>query len=133
MSGMGEQMAGVFEVYVKTHFSAAHRLCGYPGDCARIHGHNWEVEVTVRCMELNRIGIGVDFRDIEEAVRDTLSMMDHRDLNELPAFMDTNPTSENLARLLYSELSNKLNSADVRVSRIKVSETPGAGAAYWEE
>lgn len=35
-------MAGVFEVYVKTYFSAAHSLKGYQGDCARIHWHNWE-------------------------------------------------------------------------------------------
>ena len=126
-------MSGVFEVYVKTHFSAAHRLCGYPGECARIHGHNWIVEVYVKCGELNEIGIGIDFRDIKEATRSVLAAMDHCDLNELPCFRDVNPSSENIARVLYRELSKRLNTEKVKVSKIKVCETPGAGAYYWEE
>lgn len=126
-------MAGVFEVYVRTQFSAAHRLCGYPGDCARVHGHNWEIEVYVRRGELDGVGIAIDFRDIENAVQSVVSRMDHRDLNELPAFADANPTSENIARFLYRELSDVLNTEGVRVSKVKVCETPGAGALYWEE
>lgn len=126
-------MAGFFEVYVKTHFSAAHRLCGYPGDCARVHGHNWVIEVYVRCTALDAIGIGMDFRDIKATVKSVLAAMDHTDLNELPAFQDVNPTSENIARHLYQELSKALNTDTAKVSRVKVCETPGAGAFYWEE
>ena len=126
-------MPGVFEVYIKTHFSAAHRLCGYPGDCARIHGHNWIVEVFVKCWELNEIGIGIDFRDIKEGVKQVLLQLDHFDLNEVEAFKKVNPSSENVAKFLYHELSAKLNSGVAKVSKVKVSETPGAGAFYWEE
>jgi 6-pyruvoyltetrahydropterin/6-carboxytetrahydropterin synthase len=123
----------MFEVYVKTHFSSAHRLRGYPGDCARVHGHNWIVEVSVRTSELNELGIAIDFRDVRSAVKDVLSRMDHCDLNELPAFENVNPTSENIARFLYKELSKALNTEMVKISRVKVCETPGAGAFYWEE
>ena len=126
-------MSGVFEVYVKTHFSAAHRLCGYPGECARIHGHNWIVEVYVQCSELNELGIGIDFRDIKQAAKDVLAVMDHSDLNDLPYFKDINPSSENIAKYLYRELSKTLNTGKMKVSKIKVCETPGAGAFYWEE
>jgi 6-pyruvoyltetrahydropterin/6-carboxytetrahydropterin synthase len=129
----GNAMAGVFEVYVKGHFSAAHSLRGYEGDCARVHGHNWIVEVFVRCLELNELGIGIDFHDIKTAVKEVLAGIDHCDLNDLPAFASQNPTSENVARLLYKELSEKLDTRNIRVSRVKVSETPGAGASYWEE
>ena len=92
-------MAGIFEVYVKSHFSAAHSLRGYLGDCARIHGHNWMVEVFVKCTELDSIGIGIDFRDIRAAVREVLARLDHSDLNELPLFREENPSSENIAKL----------------------------------
>ncbi len=126
-------MAGVFEVYVQSHFSAAHSLSGYPGDCANIHGHNWIVEVFVRCAELDELGIGVDFRDIKAALNEILAGLDHCHLNDLPLFTEQNPTSENIARFLYKELSGRLNAPMIRVSRIKVSETPGAGAFYWEE
>jgi 6-pyruvoyltetrahydropterin/6-carboxytetrahydropterin synthase len=126
-------MKEIHEVYVKTHFSAAHCLKGYPGDCARLHGHNWIIEVYVRCERLNAIGIGIDFRDIKTSVKEVLQGLDHFNLNELPAFQSVNPTSENIARFLYRELGRKLNADGVRVSRVKVCETPGAGAYYWEE
>ncbi len=126
-------MAGIFEVHVKTHFSAAHFLKGYPGDCARMHGHNWITEVFVQCRKLNEIGIGLDFRDIKVAVKEVTENLDHSILNELPEFENTNPTSENIAMFLYKELGARLNSAQVKISRVKVSETPGAGAMYWEE
>jgi len=126
-------MPGVFEVYVKTHFSAAHALRGYQGDCARLHGHNWIIEAFVKCKDLDDIGIGIDFRDIKKGVKDVLQGLDHFNLNELPAFRDENPTSENIAKFIYKELSKKLNSEVVKISKVKVSETPGAGAFYWEE
>jgi 6-pyruvoyltetrahydropterin/6-carboxytetrahydropterin synthase len=129
----GGIMAGIFEVYVQTHFSAAHRLEGYSGDCSRTHGHNWIVDVFVRCSVLNEIGIGIDFRDIKHAVKAVLSSLDHFDLNELEPFREINPTSENIAQFLFKELSKKLNSQTVNVSKIKVCETPGSGAFYWEE
>jgi 6-pyruvoyltetrahydropterin/6-carboxytetrahydropterin synthase len=126
-------MAGVYEIYIKTHFSAAHALKGYPGDCARMHGHNWMTEVYVECRKLDEIGIGIDFREIKKAVNDVMNGLDHFNLNDLPAFQNDNPTSENIARYLYKEISKILNNKVVRVSRVKVCETPGAGALYWEE
>ena len=126
-------MPGVFEVYTKAHFSAAHKLRGYPGDCANNHGHNWIVEAYVKCTELDQIGIGIDFRDIKQAVREVLFNLDHFDLNELEPFREVNPSSENIAKYIYQELSKKLNTHSARVSRVKVCETPGAGAYYWEE
>jgi 6-pyruvoyltetrahydropterin/6-carboxytetrahydropterin synthase len=126
-------MPEIFEINVKTRFSAAHSLRGYQGDCAGIHGHNWTVEVFVRCRELDEIGIGIDFRDVKQAVGDVLVGLDHFNLNEHPAFKEINPTSENIARFLYNELNKKLNSDKVKVSRVMVSETPNTGASYWEE
>jgi 6-pyruvoyltetrahydropterin/6-carboxytetrahydropterin synthase len=126
-------MPGIFEVYIETHFSAAHALRGYPGDCARLHGHNWIIQVYVRCRELDDIGIGIDFRVIKENVKDVLQGLDHFNMNELPAFQEDNPTSENIAKYLYGELSKRIDSDQVKVSKVKVSETPNAGAFYWEE
>ncbi|CAG36995.1 related to 6-pyruvoyltetrahydropterin synthase (partial length) [Desulfotalea psychrophila LSv54] len=38
----------MFEIFIKTHFSGAHHLRDYPGDCEHPHGHNWKVKVTAR-------------------------------------------------------------------------------------
>ena len=126
-------MPGVFEICVETQFSAAHSLTGYQGNCAQVHGHNWIVEVFVKCLELNNIGIGIDFRDIRQAVKIIINDLDHSCLNEHPEFKYTNPSSENIARFLYRELGKAINSVNVKVSKVKVSETRSAGAYYWEE
>ncbi len=126
-------MPGVYELYIETHFSAAHALKGYQGDCSRLHGHNWIVRVYVRCGMLNEIGIGIDFRIIKEHVREILQGLDHANISDLPQFCDINPSSENIARYLYTELGKRLNTDHIRVSKIKVSETPNAGVFYWEE
>jgi 6-pyruvoyltetrahydropterin/6-carboxytetrahydropterin synthase len=129
----------IYDLYIQTHFSAAHSLRGYQGDCAKVHGHNWIIDVFVRCKKLNDIGIGVDFRDVKQAVKAVLKSdnedmsLDHVNLSDHPAFKDQNPTSENIARYLYKELGKRLNTDHAKVSKIKVSETPGAGSYYWEE
>lgn len=126
-------MAGIYELYIETHFSAAHALKGYPGDCARLHGHNWIIRVYVRCRRLNDIGIGLDFRVIKNHVREVLQALDHANISELPQFCQMNPSSENIARYLFEELGKRINTEGIAVSKIQVSETPNAGVVYWEE
>ncbi|MHB8910133.1 MAG: 6-pyruvoyl trahydropterin synthase family protein [Syntrophales bacterium] len=126
-------MPGSFEVSVETNFSAAHSLRGYQGDCAHLHGHNWIVRIFVRCRELDDAGIGIDFRVLKGHVKDALQGLDHCNMNETEPFTEVNPSSENIARHLYRELGRRINSEAVRVSKVRVSETPGASASYWEE
>jgi len=114
----GAFMPGIFEISVEEQFSAAHALRDYPGNCEHLHGHNWAVRVTVECRELNEIGIGIDFREVKQTVREALHRLDHINLNELPPFQKANPSSENIARHLYLELSGKLNRDTIRVSRV---------------
>lgn len=123
----------MFELSIKTHFSAAHRLVGYAGACANPHGHNWEVEVFVRGPRLNALGMLMDFKDIKKAVRAAMDEVDHCDLNQFPAFVRENPTSENLARFLHQRLAGMLDSNALKVHRITVCETPGTSASYWHD
>jgi len=120
----------MFEISVRSHFSAAHRLVGHEGACARLHGHNWEVEVFVAGERLNSIGILVDFRHVKDALQEAMGTLDHRDLNALPELGSANPTSENLARYLFEALSARLDGPGSRVARVRVSETPGTSASY---
>lgn len=126
-------MAEVFEIRVKASFSAAHSLRGYPGDCARLHGHSFTADVFVRCGKLDGLGMGVDFQAVSAAVAEAVSDLDHVNLNDLPAFTDQNPTAENLARYLYRFLSERLNAPGISVNRVRVAEGPGASASYWVE
>ncbi|MCP3874111.1 MAG: 6-carboxytetrahydropterin synthase QueD [Desulfobacteraceae bacterium] len=126
-------MPGIYEIYVKDHFAAAHALKGYDGNCSNMHGHNWIVEAYIQCSTLNKLGIGVDFKDVKEVVKDVLSRLDHTNLNEIVEFGHINPTSENLSKLLYTELSRRLNTDSIQVSKVMVFESPGCGSSYQEK
>lgn len=119
-----------YEVAVTEHFSAAHRLRGYPGSCAKLHGHNWLVEVAVRCERLDALGMAEDFRRLRAAVRSAIERFDHSDLNELPEFSSANPTSELIARRVFDAVAAKLGGHGRRVARVTVSESPGNKASY---
>lgn len=122
----------MFEIDIERSFSAAHRLKGYHGDCSAIHGHNWNVTVYARARELDNIGIALDFRQLKKGLDDVLAAFDHKDLADLPEFQSVNPTSEALARLIYQRLAAKINNADVKIDRVRVCESPGSGATYFE-
>ena len=125
-------MPGLYEIYVKDHFAAAHALKGYDGNCAKLHGHNWIVEAYIHCTKLNQLGIGIDFRDVKTVVKDVLGKLDHTNLNEVAEFGSINPTSENIAKFLYTEMSRRLNTEHIKVHRINVFESPGCGSSYQE-
>jgi 6-pyruvoyltetrahydropterin/6-carboxytetrahydropterin synthase len=125
-------MKGIYEVYIKDYFAAAHVLKGYDGDCANMHGHNWIVEAYIQCTKLDSLGIGIDFLEVKIAVKDVLSKLDHTTLNENPAFASINPTSETLSKFLFTELSSRLNTKHIKVSKVMVLESPGCGSSYQE-
>ncbi|MEA4863637.1 MAG: 6-pyruvoyl tetrahydropterin synthase family protein [Victivallaceae bacterium] len=122
----------MYELEVYRSFSAAHRLCGYPGDCAKLHGHNWLVTVVLATAELDGIGIGFDFKVLKKLLDDVLGEFDHCCLNDLPDFSNMNPTSENLAKLIYSKVAAAIGEGPAKVARVKVSESPSSTAIYYE-
>jgi 6-pyruvoyltetrahydropterin/6-carboxytetrahydropterin synthase len=126
-------MTALYTLKIVTDFASAHTLRDYPGDCSRMHGHNWKVEVEVKARELDAVGMGVDFKEIKQATRDITGRLDHRYLNELEPFKRLNPTAENIAAYVYKELGKQLNSQAVQVSAVTLWETERACVRYTEE
>jgi 6-pyruvoyltetrahydropterin/6-carboxytetrahydropterin synthase len=122
----------MFEIEIKRNFSAAHSLKNYPGNCSRLHGHNWFVSVCVKSEKLNELGIAVDFRKLREELDAILLSLDHCNLNELPAFAERNPSSENIAAYVFKKMSEKINTASVRVSKVSAAESADSIASYYE-
>jgi len=122
-----------YELSIETHFSAAHQLNGYPGDCARLHGHNWHVKLYVECEELDELGMGIDYKIMKQEVKAAIDKWDHYNLNDIPPFDTINPTSENVARLLCEEMQQRLNTDRIRVSRVEIAETCTAKVIYWPD
>jgi 6-pyruvoyltetrahydropterin/6-carboxytetrahydropterin synthase len=122
----------MYELNIITTIAAAHRLRGYKGNCEEIHGHNWKVEVYVQAEKLDDIGMVMDFKDIKKKTEQLLKIYDHKYLNEVTPFDKINPSSENLARYIYKELSKKINNKNCKVSNVKVWESDNAAANYYE-
>ncbi|KAB2891263.1 MAG: 6-carboxytetrahydropterin synthase QueD [Desulfobulbaceae bacterium] len=121
----------MFDIYIKTHFAGAHHLRDYPGDCENPHGHNWKVNVTVRAMELDHLGMGIDFKELKKIVKEAVDKLDHRDLNNMAIFRDVNPSSENIARHLFSQLKGPLSHDRYSLYSIEVLETDSSGLIYY--
>lgn len=125
-------MQARYRLTVFAEFAAAHTLRDYPGDCSRLHGHNWKAEVEVEATELDRHGMGVDFKVIRQAARALAAELDHRNLNDIAPFDRVNPTAENIAAWFYRGLSDTLNTATVRVTAVTIWETDRARVKYSE-
>lgn len=119
----------MYELTVKSHFDAAHVLRGYQGECSLLHGHTWDIEVTVAGDELDGIGIVYDFKRLKSDVEEVLRSYDHSYLNEVEPFEELNPTAENLARVIFDELSEKVG-REVSVKEVAVWESPVAKIVY---
>lgn len=122
----------MYNLIVETNFAAAHNIRGYKGKCERIHGHNWKVQVVLISEKLDNLGMVMDFNDVKEMAHCILERFDHTYLNKLDEFAKENPTTENLATILYNELSKKLP-AGITVSKVTAWESENCGASYYKE
>lgn len=122
----------MYELKVITDFAAAHQLRNFGGECEKLHGHNWRIEVVLSGDRLNEAGLLVDFKDVKTAANKILEDLDHAYLNELPQFKDENPSSENIAAYLFQRLSSELNKGNLKVTKVTAWESDSACASYAE-
>ena len=91
------------------HFEAAHHLPEHQGKCARLHGHSYKLEVTLRgpikdALGTSDHGMVMDFSDLSQIVKQAIiEPLDHQDLN---AVTGVYTTAENLVHWVWSELIN---------------------------
>ena len=115
-------------------FAAAHYLrLDYSSPCARLHGHNWNVVVSIEAPRLDANGMVCDFSRIKQAV---VERFDHRSLNDdVEALATANPTAENIAKTIADWLDAELRSAGngAFVRRVDVEESPGSVASFVRE
>ncbi|BBB22390.1 6-pyruvoyl tetrahydrobiopterin synthase [Abyssogena phaseoliformis symbiont OG214] len=120
----------MFVLKIVTDFASAHSLREYPGDCSRLHGHNWQVEMMVAARKLNSNGIAIDFREIKKQTKVVVKRLDHQYLNEIAPFDKLNPTAENIAKYFFDEVGQLINTNDVKVKKVTIWETPRASVTY---
>lgn len=119
----------MFDLSVEGTFSAAHQVKGYPGDCAGIHGHTYQVRVILKVDKLDNIGMAIDFRHVKTALNEILSELDHKNLNGLPFFKEHNATTEYIAMYVFNQMKKKIN----MIKAATVWEGRNNAVTYYED
>jgi 6-pyruvoyltetrahydropterin/6-carboxytetrahydropterin synthase len=122
----------MYELMVESKFAAAHQLRGYKGKCEKLHGHNWRVTVAVTAERLDEQGLAIDFHDLKKFLREVLDQLEHTFLNDIFPFTQINPSSENLAKWIYDNVTKKINNDNLEVASVTVWESDTASASYFE-
>ena len=121
----------MYEIVVEEEFSAAHFLKLYDGSWEHRHGHDWKVAVKAEAEKLDSMGVVMDFEMLKPALKKVLSALHLTSMNDHTRFKSgVNSSTENIARLIYDELSKKVNSKTARITKVTVWETPDACASY---
>ena len=120
----------MYQVSVEQHFDAAHFLRGYRGKCEAVHGHRFQVIVSLQAAKLDEIGMAYDFTVLKKQMGEIIGRFDHACLNDVPPFDKINPSSENIASTVFKKLQDKLAAAPVTLTRVEVWETPQNRATY---
>ena len=136
------------------HFDMAHVLKGYDGPCRNIHGHSYELRVTVKGNPLNdpqspKYGMVMDLHDLKCLVNEqVVNRLDHafvvssvmpadfleivqRDFEKV-VLVDYQPTSENLILDMVNRLQ-KVLPQQVTLHKIMLQETPGSYVEWVNE
>jgi 6-pyruvoyltetrahydropterin/6-carboxytetrahydropterin synthase len=125
-------MSRVMELTRVYHFSSAHRLqnpgltaeanARQYGMCARPHGHNYYLEVTMRGEPDPVTGMLIDLGGVDDVVRQAvLDQVDHRSLEDVPQLAGVITTGESLARAFWDTLAPALPHG--ALARVTVVET----------
>jgi 6-pyruvoyltetrahydropterin/6-carboxytetrahydropterin synthase len=130
-------------------FEAAHVIHGYPGKCSRIHGHSYELQVTVALRHapegyLPGTGMVMDFGDLKRMVNDkVIRQLDHKFIvsqaclndrkynvgqDEL-VVMEVEPTAENILEWLSREIRAVLPQ-NISLQHLRLYETKDSFAEW---
>lgn len=132
------------------HFEMAHAIHGYEGACKNIHGHSYELHVTVSARErrddeyIPAPGLIFDFRELKQLVTESIvKRLDHKlvlSQNHITAHqgictkenlvvLAAEPTAENLLIYIKRILSEKLP-LTVQLTELKLYETKDSFAKW---
>lgn len=139
--------------YLKRHFTFAggHRLSKHDGKCFSLHGHNYDVWVTVKSSVLDKNDMVMDFAELKRYVNPMIDEFDHClvvnqcDADFVEPFKkrgmrvmvigDFDPTAEKMAEEIYKELKSTFTRIynNIEVDQVEVFENTESSAIYRED
>ncbi|QCI21131.1 6-carboxytetrahydropterin synthase QueD [Buchnera aphidicola (Hyperomyzus lactucae)] len=113
-------------IFKDFYFEAAHYLpyVSKEHKCRRLHGHSFLVRLEIEDQIEEKTGWIIDYADLKLIFKPIYDRLDHHFLNEIPGL--ENPTSENLARWIWTQLKPNLSI----LSAVVIQETCTSGCIY---
>ena len=128
----------MYEISKRFDFAAAHSLQKLPNDhpCSNLHGHNYQVILTLQSEELNETDMVKDYRQLDDFKRWLNKYWDHQNLNDVLKWLietgsilkTTNSTSENMAKYMYDAWKPEYP----ELYSVTIKETDKTSATYYE-
>lgn len=102
-------------------------------ECFRGHGHNYELEVTVKGEPNPDTGMVMDIKRLRKLLQKEIhTLVDHKNLNEDVFFLKgVIPTAENISAALWKILQEKITEA--KLYKIKLLESERNIVEYFGE
>ena len=123
----------MYRVSIERHFDAAHYLREYNGKCENLHGHRYKIVANLNTDILDNVGLAYDFTVLKSNIDQILERFDHTCLNDIEPFRSINPSSENIASTIYSELKTRINEQTASIESIEVWESPDAWITFFPD
>lgn len=133
-----------------------HRVTNHKSKCRNLHGHRYRIEVgvddkLVQTKGATDEGMVIDFGDLKEIMMKEIDqkcdhgfmMWQDDELSQIFASLREEtgmkiiitefiPTAENVAKYWYEKMKEALLDRQIRISHVKVWETPSSTATYHE-
>ena len=123
-------------------FSSAHRLCNQNldeknnqklfGKCYDIHGHNYELFVTVTGKVQKKSGFVIDLKDLKKVIqKNIIEKLDHNMINDVDFMKGQIATTENLCIAIWNQLYKPVQQLGATLYKIKINETENNTIEYF--
>ncbi len=128
----------MYSLSVRDHFMVAHSFRGELfGPAQQLHGATYVVDVTFSRPQLDDDGVVVDIGRASDQVTTVLASLRYRNLDEEPAFVGRNTTTEFLAREIFDRLARAIHDGElgegargIASLRVTLKESPVAWGSY---
>ncbi len=119
----------VFELGADAFFGARHfvTMNGVQGPP---HHHSFRVEALMNAPAQDSDGVVLGFGDARKLLEDIVLDYNESLLNTIEPFITIQPTSENIAKVIFDRLKSQLNANDIRLKQVRVWESPTNSASY---
>jgi 6-pyruvoyltetrahydropterin/6-carboxytetrahydropterin synthase len=116
----------MFLITKQFKFDAAHNLLNYNGQCEKLHGHTYYLDVTFKGQKKND-GMVIDFSLIKKIINDeVLSELDHNYINDLIKIS----TAENIVEWIWMKIMKYDFKNEVSLFELKLWEGPHSFVTY---